>query len=259
MHELPLVFFTVLAQAAAGAYLILLLSQPVNGMDERKLSIGILVSMVLLSIGMLVGMFHLGMPIRALNLLAGVGRSPMSNEILLGGVFAGFGILVGLAGYYNKGTPAQRKALRYVTAVFAIAFVATIPKVYQLSTVAAWNTSHTTIQMLASVFITGGALAAVLGAFRHGAAVSIAAVFITLALRFDYITFVTGVEPTLAAQQSSLWVTQAIALLIGGGLALFALMKQKSATPLLLSVCGLAIVGELVGRVSFYNLWAITM
>ncbi|WEM40884.1 dimethyl sulfoxide reductase anchor subunit [Photobacterium sp. DA100] len=259
MHELPLVFFTVLAQAAAGAYLILLLSQPLNGMDERKLSIGILVSMALLSVGMLVGMFHLGMPIRALNLLAGIGRSPMSNEILLGGAFAGFGVLVGLAGFYGKGTAAQRKALRWVTAVFAIAFVATIPKVYQLSTVAAWNTPHTTIQMLVSVFITGGALAAVLGAFRHGIAVSIAAVFVTLALRFDYITFVTGVEPVLAAQQSSLWVTQAIALLIGGALAFFALMKQKSAPPILLSVCSLVIIAELVGRVSFYNLWSITM
>ncbi|MBY5946937.1 dimethyl sulfoxide reductase anchor subunit family protein [Photobacterium rosenbergii] len=259
MHELPLVFFTVLAQAAAGAYLILILSQPANGMDERRLSVGILVSMALLSVGMLVGMFHLGVPIRAFNLLAGVGRSPMSNEILLGGAFAGFGILVGLAGLFNKGTAAQRKALRWVTVIFAIAFVATIPKVYQLSTVAAWNTSHTTIQMLASVFITGGALAAVLGAFRHGAAVSIAAVFVTLALRFDYITFVTGVEPILAAEQSALWVTQAVTLLIGGALAFFALMKQKSAPPLLLSACGLVIVGELVGRVSFYNLWAITM
>lgn len=259
MHELPLVFFTVLAQAAAGAYLILLLSQPFNGMDERKLSIGILVSMMLLSVGMLVGMFHLGMPIRALNLLAGVGRSPMSNEILLGGTFAGLGLVVGLAGFYDKGTPVQRKALRWATAIFAIAFVATIPKVYQLSTVVAWDTSHTTIQMLTSVFITGGALAAVLGAFRHGIAVSIAAVFVTLALRFDYITFVTGVEPTLAAEQSSLWVMQGAALLVGGGLALFALLKQKSAQPILLSVCGLVIIGELVGRISFYNLWSITM
>ena len=124
MHELPLVFFTVLAQAAAGAYLILLLSQPVNGMDERKLSFGILVSMALLSLGMLVGMFHLGVPMRALNLLAGIGRSPMSNEILLGGAFAGSWHSWSVwQGFMSKGTQGQRKVLRWATAIFAIAFV----------------------------------------------------------------------------------------------------------------------------------------
>ncbi|MGF1681827.1 dimethyl sulfoxide reductase anchor subunit family protein [Photobacterium minamisatsumaniensis] len=259
MHELPLVFFTVLGQTAVGAYLILLLSQKANATSEQQLSRSLLVTTLILSIGMIVGMFHLGHPLRAFNLLSGLGRSPMSNEIVLGGCFAAFGLLAGLAGNYGAGTAKQRLVLRWVGALFAIAFVVMIPSVYQLSTVATWDTPHTTFQMLITVLITGGGLAAVIGAYRQGMVVCIVATLAALVMRSDYLTFVTSVNPILSSQQSSLWLIQSVALCIGISVAIYGMLKHNTSKPVLWSVCGLLVVGELVGRISFYNLWSLTM
>lgn len=46
-------------------------------------AIGLFSVMCLFGIGVVVGTFHVGQPLRALNMLLRVGHSPMSNEIAL--------------------------------------------------------------------------------------------------------------------------------------------------------------------------------
>ena len=259
MHELPLVIFTVLGQAAAGAYLILLIGKKFNKMEERKFANGTLWITLVFAVGMLAGMFHLGQPQRALNLLYGLGRSPMSNEIVLAGAFACFSVLSGLLSRYNKGSQGQRVKLHWLTAACALGFLVSIPFVYQLSTVATWNTLYTSFQMLLTAGICGGALAALLGAYRQGIIVSIAATLAAFVMRSDYLSAITGINAELASQQGAFWLLQALALCLGIGTAIFAITKNKVSHPVLLSVCGFMLVGELLGRISFYNLWSIAM
>ncbi len=49
----------------------------------RRKAIGLFSVMCLFGLGVIVGTFHVGQPLRALNMLLRVGHSPMSNEIVL--------------------------------------------------------------------------------------------------------------------------------------------------------------------------------
>lgn len=116
-------FFTVLTQSAVGAYLLLLLwqaRQPVG--SDRCASIKLLGVVALFALGGVMGSVHLGQPLRALNMLAGVGRSPMSNEIVLSGIFiacAGLGALLALALLL-----AARQEPKWLPALVAVAVIA---------------------------------------------------------------------------------------------------------------------------------------
>jgi anaerobic dimethyl sulfoxide reductase subunit C (anchor subunit) len=52
------------------------------------MAVGLFSVMCLFGVGVLLGIFHVGQPLRALNMLLRVGHSPMSNEIMLSALFA---------------------------------------------------------------------------------------------------------------------------------------------------------------------------
>lgn len=87
MHELPLVFFTVLGQTAVGLFTLAWLSNKLGMTTPLQLKQANIVGLILVMAGLLIGTLHVGQPLRAINMLLGVGRSPMSNEILLSGLF----------------------------------------------------------------------------------------------------------------------------------------------------------------------------
>lgn len=91
MHELPLVFFTVFTQSAVGAFILLLIGGAMGLVAPRRKAIGLFSVMCLFGLGVIVGTFHVGQPLRALNMLLRVGHSPMSNEIVLSAAFAALG------------------------------------------------------------------------------------------------------------------------------------------------------------------------
>ena len=143
--------------------------------------------------------------------------------------------------------------------MMAILFVMSVPQLYRLETVPAWNTGHTSIQMLLSALISGGALAAVFGARRLGGWVSIAGIVTMMVTRPDYFGFLNNVEPELYSAQTNLWVFQTMAFLAGLFVLLATLFKQIDSRRLLASSACVIIFGELAGRVAFYNLWSIGM
>lgn len=105
MHELPLVFFTVFTQSAVGAFILLLIGGAMGLVAPRRKAIGLFSVMCLFGIGVVVGTFHVGQPLRALNMLLRVGHSPMSNEIVLSAAFAALGGLGALGLLLNRATP----------------------------------------------------------------------------------------------------------------------------------------------------------
>ena len=72
LHELPLVFFTVLAQSAVGALILMAVYLLFGSQDaerRRKIINLFLVALVLLGIGFTASTLHLGSPWRAFNSL----------------------------------------------------------------------------------------------------------------------------------------------------------------------------------------------
>lgn len=259
MHELPLVIFTVLAQTSVGAFVLLLIAHKLAHITDRQLAVGLFSAMCVFGVGLLASMAHLGQPFRAFNVLNGIGRSPMSNEVVCVALFAALGGLSALGMLLNKGSKGLLQMLAMVGAVAGLALVFVIPSVYKIATVNAWANDYTMIFMVLTAFITGGALAALLGAVRLGSIVSAVAVIASLALKPGYFADIWNANGMLATAQVS-WLTVQFALL-ATGLMLASMAGAKNCgckTPLFACVAAL-LVAELCGRIAFYNLWAIPM
>lgn len=258
MHELPLVFFTVLGSSAAGLFLIAYLSKKLGNIDAKQLANANLLALILMLIGLAIGGLHVGQPLRFFNMLLGVGRSPMSNEAFLSGIFAGFAFVT-VALTIMKKWHGLREICNLLTVIFGLAFVWSIPQIYHIATIANWNTDYTTLQFWMTFLIGGGALAMTVGAKRLGAFAFIIGAIITLATRAGYVSFLGFTGPELGAAQSGFWGFQSAVLALGIIVIGFTAVKAQ-ASKFTLATCAVAIIlAELSGRIAFYNLWQITM
>ncbi len=258
MHELPLVFFTVLGQSAAGLYLIAYLSKKMKLIDERQLKNANIVAFIALVIGLGIGGLHVGQPLRFFNMLLGVGRSPMSNEAFLSGVFAAFGAATLFFTLFVK-KELLRELANIGAVIFGLAFVWSIPQVYNIATVANWFTDYTTLQMWMTLLVGGGALAIAIGARQLGTLSFVVGALVIFATRAGYQGFLSDTGPLLSVEQSGFWGFQLVILALAVFVFAAAIMKQRMPKTVLASCAGAVMLAELAGRVAFYNLWQITM
>ena len=125
LHELPLVFFTVLAQSAVGAWLVftfMLLGEK----NEKSLTYihkAMFVILAILGLGFIASVTHLGTPVRAFNSLNRVGESMMSNEIASGAVFFGLAGLYWLIAILGKIPAFLGNVWRILTALTGLCFM----------------------------------------------------------------------------------------------------------------------------------------
>ncbi|MET6679512.1 dimethyl sulfoxide reductase anchor subunit family protein [Citrobacter amalonaticus] len=257
MHELPLVFFTVFTQSAVGAFILLLIGGTLGQIEARRMAVGLFSVMCLFGVGVLLGVIHVGQPLRALNMLLRVGHSPMSNEIVLSAVFATLGGLGSLGLLLNRGATALCKALVWLAAVVGVVFILAIPQIYQLPTVVTWRTSYTTAMMVLTPLIGGGILAGLFG-LRLGLLVSVLAILASFCLRPGYVSTLMSADGALTAAQTS-WFTAQAALLAVGIIGVVTWARLKSSVTVLAMTAVVVIVAELVGRIAFYNLWTLPM
>lgn len=256
MHELPLVFFTVFTQSAVGAFILLLIGGALGQIDPRRMAVGLFSVMCLFGIGVLLGIFHVGQPLRALNMLLRVGHSPMSNEIVLSAVFAIVGGLGSLGLLLNRGV-ALCKGLVWLAAIVGVVFIIAIPQIYQLPTVVTWRTSYTTAMMILTPLIGGGILAGLFG-LRLGLLISVLAILVSFCLRPGYMSTLMTADGALTAAQAS-WFTAQAVLLAVGVVGVVAWARLKTHVSVLAATALVVIVAELVGRIAFYNLWTLPM
>lgn len=251
MHELPLVFFTVLSQSAVGAFIILLVSSRVSPVGERQFTLALMGPLTVLGLGLIASIFHLGQPMRALNTLLGLGRSPMSAEIVLIGAFSLFAGLTFLTRLFGIGCEKLHLGLAVIASLFGLAFVVFVPCVYQLPTVPAWDTPLTMAAMILTAFIGGGMLAALFGANRLGLAIGGLAIIVSFVV---HSAFNGGLWP------SSFWMNfQMIAIALALVSSVLAMAYRPDSKMLIVVCCVLAIVGELAGRIAFYDMWSIAL
>ncbi|HGS4461468.1 TPA: dimethyl sulfoxide reductase anchor subunit family protein [Vibrio metschnikovii] len=270
MHELPLVFFTVLGQTAVGMMLLAFIAGLVGQITNAQRHKINLVAVILFAVGMAIGGLHMGQPQRAINLLFGLFRSPMSNEIVLSGLYFGCAFLTValsaprlrdiLKSKFNVTvTDTLHQWLNGIAVLLGLAFAWSITQVYQLATVPAWNSHYTSLHLWLTVAISGGMCALALGAKRLGALAIIVGAAISFATRTGYMAFLTEQVPHLVNAQTMFWYTYLFAMTIALVLALWVLLKKQAVKPLLFSGAALMILGELASRITFYNLWWITM
>jgi anaerobic dimethyl sulfoxide reductase subunit C len=166
-HDWALVIFTILAQMAVGAFVVLgivhyLAVRQAGEVEADRLSDRALLAIgPVLLLGLVASLFHLGAPWFAYRAVLNVGSSWLSREILFGALFAAAGGLFALMQWRKISTFAVRNAVAVVAALLGLALVYSMAHVYMLRTVPVWNSWATTLSFFVTTFLLGSlALAA---------------------------------------------------------------------------------------------------
>ncbi|WP_437890686.1 dimethyl sulfoxide reductase anchor subunit family protein [Phytobacter sp. V91] len=270
-HEWPLVLFTVLGQCVAGGLIVMGLGW-MAAKDDSARQLRITRSMfflwLLMGVGFIASMMHLGSPLRAFNSLNRVGASALSNEIAAGSLFFAVGGFWWLLAVLGKMPAALGKIWLIVSMALGVAFVVAMTRVYQIDTVPTWHTAYTTVGFFLTMLLGGPLLAALLlrlaGSTFNGATfatLSVAALLASLALVMLQGMSLSAVHSSvvqadaLVPDYALLQVWRMLLLVAGLGCWICPLVmrRQPRAISLFAGVT-LVLVGELIGRGLFYGL-----
>ncbi len=164
-HEWPLVLFTVLGQCVVGATLVSglgWLSLTNQREAQQRLVRSMFFIWLLMGIGFLASVMHLGSPLRAFNSLNRVGASALSNEIASGALFFAVGGFWWLLAVLGKMPAALGKVWLVIAMLLGLLFVLAMTRVYQIDTVPTWYNGYTTSAFFLTVLLSGPLFAALL-------------------------------------------------------------------------------------------------
>ena len=273
MAEMPLALFTTLAPVGAGAFIALAVAFFTTKFSDeqlKKIDRMTTIPVVVLVAGFICAFFHLASPMHAFGVFAGLGASPLSNELLAGVVFAVLAIvywIVALAGTLGEGA---RKGFAAVVAVMAVVFACFTGAAYMMETIASWNTPMVPVAVLGFSLLGGiclgvlvlalsGALEdAAKGGFKMAAlAVLIVGLVLGVAGLLVQVMSVSGMGNALvdgadlvAAASAPMWIG-VVCMVVAAAAAFMALRNTKS-TALAAAAPVLAVVGVFAARLAFY-------
>lgn len=273
MAELPLALFTTLAPIGAGAFIALAVAFFTTKFSDeqlKKIDRMTTIPVVVLVAGFICAFFHLASPMHAFGVFAGLGASPLSNELLAGVVFAVLAIvywIVALAGKLGEGA---RKGFAAVVAVMAIVFACFTGAAYMMETIASWNTPMVSVAVLGFSLLGGVSLGVLVlalsgaledaakGGFKMAApVVLIVGLVLGVAGLLVQVMSVSGMGNALvdgadlvAAASAPMWIG-VVCMVVAAAAAFMALRNSKS-TALAAAAPVLAIVGVFAARLAFY-------
>lgn len=273
MAELPLALFTTLAPIGAGAFIALAVAFFTTKFSDeqlKKIDRMTTIPVVVLVAGFICAFFHLASPMHAFGVFAGLGASPLSNELLAGVVFAVLAIvywIVALAGKLGEGA---RKGFAAVVAVMAIVFACFTGAAYMMETIASWNTPMVPVAVLGFSLLGGVSLGVLVLALSGALEDAAKGGFKMAALTVLVIGLVLGVVGLLvqvmsvsgmgnalvdgadlvAAASAPMWIG-VVCMVVAAAAAFMALRNSKS-TALAAAAPVLAIVGVFAARLAFY-------
>ncbi|HFT1962509.1 TPA: dimethyl sulfoxide reductase anchor subunit family protein [Enterobacter ludwigii] len=269
-HEWPLVIFTVFGQCVAGALIVMGLVWLTEKDDAVKTRLvrSMFFLWLVMGIGFLASVLHLGSPLRAFNSLNRVGASALSNEIAAGSVFFAVGGFWWLVSVIGKMPPALGKIWLVVSQILGVVFVWAMTRVYQIDTVPTWYTGYTTLAFFLTLVLGGPLLAALLLRVANttykstfAASVSVLALLACVAVIVlqsnDLATIHSSVQQACALlpDYGALQIWRIVLLAAGLGCWLCPLMRRQEPKALaLFAGVILVVVGELIGRGLFYGL-----
>ena len=273
MAELPLALFTTLAPVGAGAFIALAVAFFTTKFSDeqlKKIDRMTTIPVVVLVAGFICAFFHLASPMHAFGVFAGLGASPLSNELLAGVVFAVLAIvywIVALAGKLGEGA---RKGFAAVVAVMAIVFACFTGAAYMMETIASWNTPMVPVAVLGFSLLGGVSLGVLVlalsgaledaakGGFKMAAlVVLVIGLVLGVAGLLVQVMSVSGMGNALvdgadlvAAASAPMWIG-VVCMVVAAASAFMALRNSKS-TALAAAAPVLAIVGVFAARLAFY-------
>lgn len=269
-HEWPLVIFTVFGQCVAGALIVMGLVWLTEKDDAVKTRLvrSMFFLWLVMGIGFLASVLHLGSPLRAFNSLNRVGASALSNEIAAGSVFFAVGGFWWLVSVIGKMPPALGKIWLVVSQILGVVFVWAMTRVYQIDTVQTWYTGYTTLAFFLTLVLGGPLFAALLLRVANttykstfAASVSVLALLACVAVIVlqsnDLATIHSSVQQAsaLLPDYGALQIWRIVLLAAGLGCWLCPLMRRQEPKALaLFAGVILVVVGELIGRGLFYGL-----
>lgn len=273
MAELPLALFTTLAPIGAGAFIALAVAFFTTKFSDeqlKKIDRMTTIPVVVLVAGFICAFFHLASPMHAFGVFAGLGASPLSNELLAGVVFAVLAIvywIVALAGKLGEGA---RKGFAAVVAVMAVVFACFTGAAYMMETIASWNTPMVPVAVLGFSLLGGVSLGVLVlalsgaledaakGGFKMAApVVLVVGLVLGIAGLLVQVMSLSGMGNALvdgadlvAAASAPMWIG-VVCMVVAAAAAFMALRNSKS-TALAVAAPVLAIVGVFAARLAFY-------
>ena len=273
MAELPLALFTTLAPIGAGAFIALAVAFFTTKFSDeqlKKIDRMTTIPVVVLVAGFICAFFHLASPMHAFGVFAGLGASPLSNELLAGVVFAVLAIvywIVALAGKLGEGV---RKGFSAVVAVMAVAFACFTGAAYMMETIVSWNTPMVPVAVLGFSLLGGVSLGVLVlalsgaledaakGGFKMAApVVLVVGLVLGVAGLLVQVMSVSGMGNALVdgadlvtAASAPMWIG-VVCMVVAAAAAFMALRNSKS-TALAAAAPVLAIVGVFAARLAFY-------
>ncbi len=270
-HEWPLMIFTVFGQCVVGALIVSGLGW-LTAKDDTIARQRIVRSMfflwLVMGLGFLASIMHLGSPMRAFNSLNRVGASALSNEIAAGSVFFAVGGIWWLVAVLGKMPPALGKVWLLVSMALGVAFIWAMTLVYQIDTVPTWYNGYTTLAFFLTAFLCGPVFAALLlriarvpfcsvtfASISGLALVVCVAVIVLQGLSLSTIHSSVQQASHLVPDYGMLQVWRIVLLAAGLGCWLCPLIRRREphTVGLLLGVV-LVLAGEIIGRGLFYGL-----
>lgn len=162
-QEWPLFIFTVVAQAATGAFwwCCLALFTGLLVLDQTaRLENLMLVIWLMIVVAFCAAAFHLGRPLRAINASFRFGRAHFSNEVSFGSFFVGLGGLRWLMIAFAIGSPTLQSVVLGLTVLASFAFLYSMTAFYLMPAVPTWNTPLTPAAYFVTTMLCGSAVAA---------------------------------------------------------------------------------------------------
>ncbi|MCL9774470.1 dimethyl sulfoxide reductase anchor subunit family protein [Vibrio methylphosphonaticus] len=271
-HEWPLIIFTVFAQTAVGAFIVLgCLNLFGKASDDVKARINrnMFFIWVFMGLGFMASTAHLGSPMRAINALNQIGTSWLSREILFGSAFFAFGGLFWLLDVLKKGSIAIRKGLLVGGMLMGVVFMVAMTNVYLINTVPTWDTPFTTYSFAITAILSGVMLSHVLmrgagfqcaGYNRAAGTLVVVTTGVAVLVTMAMVSSLSGIESAIVAasdlvpNMAMIQNTRFALIFVGVALWVMSLRKQDHALPFAVSGFALVVIAELIGRSVFFGL-----
>ncbi|CAK7038535.1 MAG: Anaerobic dimethyl sulfoxide reductase chain C [Paraeggerthella hongkongensis] len=268
-----LAVFTTLAPMGAGAFIVLTYAFLAGKPDQaaaKRLDRWTALPLAVLAVGFAGAFMHLASPLGAFGVFAGVGSSPLSNEILAGVLFVVAAVIYWVLGLAGKLSEGARRAFLIALSVLAVVFSAFCGLAYMMHTIPTWNTPTSIVQMVGFMVAGGTVLGfCTVGFAQVGLPKGAGTVALALTLAGVVVASagfgmqIAGLEGIRNIWGSAAQLVPAIGMMLAafaacgllGAVLAYVASKKAFAPALMVGSCAIVAVGVFVARIGFYGLF----
>ncbi len=141
LNEITLVLFTSIAPAGVVGF-IMMAWVAFSTTDKARADAAsrhLVIPLALAITGLIASATHLGTPANALYVISGIGRSPLSNEVVAAVAFLAIGGVYWIASFRDDMPKLVRRIWLAAASIAGVAFVTFIALAYSVSSVPTWN------------------------------------------------------------------------------------------------------------------------